>query len=270
MSGGFADINGAKIYYEFEGAGQALVMIHAGIADNRMWDDQFTEFAKDYKVIRYDMRGYGQTAPVDGEYSGHEDLYALLKYLNVEKTCVMGCSKGGGVAMNFTLEHPEMVNGLIMVCSGPGGFEFDSPPPPEWEELGAAWKSGDLEKTAAMETHIWVDGMTRTPDQVDAAVRDKVTAMNMIALKNEKLGLGKELELDPPAAKRLREIQVPTLLIVGQYDTPYLIAAGDFMADNIAGAQKVVLATAHIPSMERPEEFNLLVRTFLATLPSNA
>jgi pimeloyl-ACP methyl ester carboxylesterase len=121
-------------------------------------------------------------------------------------------------------------------------------------------------KTAAMEAHIWVDGLTRTPDQVDAKVRDKVTEMNMIALKNEKLGLGKEIELVPPAAKRLSEIQVPTLLIVGRYDTPYLIAAGDFMAANIAGAQKIVMPTAHVPSMERPHEFSQHVRKFLEGL----
>jgi pimeloyl-ACP methyl ester carboxylesterase len=266
MSGGFADINGAKINYEFEGAGSALVMIHAGIADLRMWDDQFLAFAQHHKVIRYDMRGYGKTAPVDGEFSGHEDLYALLKYLNVEKACVMGCSKGGGVAMNFTLEHPEMVSGLIMVCSGPPGFELDAPPPPIWDELGAAWKAGDLEKVASMETHIWVDGLTRTPDQVDARVRDKVTEMNMIALNNEKLELGKEVELDPPAAKRLGEIHIPTLLIVGQYDTPYILAAGDFMAANIAGAQKIMMPTAHVPSMERPHELNQHVREFLNQL----
>ncbi|MEO8610884.1 MAG: alpha/beta hydrolase [Chloroflexota bacterium] len=266
MSSGFADINGAKIYYESEGAGPALVMIHAGIADNRMWDDQFAEFANAYTVIRYDMRGYGKTAPVAGEFSGHEDLYALLKYLNVEKACVMGCSKGGGVAMNFTLEHPKMASALIMVCSGPGGFEFDSPPPPIWDELDEAWKAGDLEKVAAMEAHIWVDGIRRTPDQVDAKIRDKVTEMDLIALKYEKLELGKEMGIDPPAAKRLGEIQVPTLLIVGQYDTPYLIAAGDFMTANIAGAQKIVMPTAHIPSMERPDEFNQQLRAFLEKL----
>jgi 3-oxoadipate enol-lactonase len=263
MSGGFADINGAKMYYEMEGTGHPLVMIHAGIADNRMWDDQFMAFAQHYKVIRYDMRGYGKTAPVEGEYSGHDDLHALLKYLNVEKAYLMGCSKGGGVALNFTLQHPEMSAALIMVCSGPGGFEFDEKPPPQWDELVAAWKSGDLEKTAEIETHIWVDGLTRTPDQVDSKVRDKVTEMNMIALKNEKLGLGKEKELDPPAAKRLSEIHVPTLVIIGEYDTPYLHAAGNFMAETVAGAQKVVMPTAHVPSMERPHELSQHVKQFL-------
>src|SRR6185503_10402294 len=98
MSSGFADINGAKIYYELEGAGLPLVMIHGLFADHRMWDGQFAEFAKTYTVIRYDRRGYGKTAPVDGEFSGHEDLYALLKFLKVEKACVMGCSTGGSVA----------------------------------------------------------------------------------------------------------------------------------------------------------------------------
>jgi 3-oxoadipate enol-lactonase len=262
MTSGFADLNGAKIYYEVEGSGHTLVMIHAGIADRRMWDDQFHEFAKDYRVVCYDMRGYGQTAPVEGEFYGHEDLYGLLKFLKIDKAYVMGCSKGGGVAMNFTLEHPDIAAGLIMVCSGPGGFEFDEPPPPQWDELVAAFKAGDLEKTAMLETEIWVDG-TRPSDQVDARVRDKVTAMNMIALKNEKLGLGKDVELDPPSAKRLSEIHVPTLLIVGEYDTPYLTAAANYMEANIATSKKVLLPTAHVPSMERPAEFNALVREFL-------
>lgn len=101
---------------------------------------------------------------------------------------------------------------------------------------------------------------------MDARVRDKVTAMNLIALKNEKLGLGKEMELEPPSAKRLGEIHVPTLLIIGEYDTPYILAAGDYMAANIPGAQKVMLPTAHVPSMERPAEFNTAVREFLSGL----
>lgn len=262
MTSGFADINGAKIYYEVEGSGQALVMIHAGIADNRMWDDQFHEFAQDYRVVRYDMRGYGQTAPVDGEFYGREDLHGLLKFLHIEKAVVMGCSKGGGVAMDFTLKHPEMSAALIMVCSGPAGFDFDAAPPPQWDELVAAFQAGDLEKTAMLETEIWVDG-SRPPNSVDAAVRDKVTEMNMIALKNEKLGLGKELELGPSAAKRLGEIHVPTLLIVGEYDDAYLKAAADYMEANIATSKKVLLPTAHVPSMERPAEYNTVVREFL-------
>lgn len=174
----------------------------------------------------------------------------------------MGCSKGGGVAMNFTLEHPDMSAALIMVCSGPAGFDFDQAPPPQWDELVAAFKAGDLEKTARLETEVWVDG-TRPPNSVDAAVRDKVTAMNLIALKNEKLGLGKAMELDPPSAKRLSEIHVPTLLIVGEYDEPYSKAAADYMEANIANMKRVLLPTGHLPSMELPAEFNVAVRAFL-------
>jgi pimeloyl-ACP methyl ester carboxylesterase len=156
-----------------------------------------------------------------------------------------------------------MSKALIMVCSGPAGFVFEEAPPPQWDELVAAFQAGDLEKTALLETEIWVDG-TRPPNTVAAAVRDKVTAMNLIALKNEKLGLGKELELDPPSAKRLSEINVPTLLIVGEYDNAYLAAAGDYMEANIAGAKKISMPTAHVPSVERPTEFNAVVREFLA------
>jgi pimeloyl-ACP methyl ester carboxylesterase len=266
MQSGFADVNGAKIYYEVAGAGHPFVMIHAGIADRRMWDDQFNEFAKQYQVIRYDMRGYGKSAPVEGEYSSYQDLHALLQFLNVNKAYLMGCSKGGGVALDFTLQHPEMSAALLMICSGPGGFEFDESPPPQWDELVAAFKAGDLDKTAELETQIWVDGLNQPTDRVDAKVRDKVTEMNLIALKNEKLGLGKETELDPPAARRLSEVHVPTLLIVGEYDTPYLLAAGDYIAERIAGAQKIMLPTAHVPSMELPAEFNAQVWAFLETI----
>jgi pimeloyl-ACP methyl ester carboxylesterase len=265
MQSGFADVNGAKIYYETDGTGFPLVLVHAGIANNEMWDDQFREFAKGYQVIRYDMRGYGKTEPVDGEYSRYEDLYGILKFLGVEKAILIGCSMGGEASMNVTLEHPEMVKALIMVCSGPDGYELDEEPPPQWDEMVKAWKAGDLDQTAELEAQIWMDGIGQPRDRVPAAVRNKMMAMNRIALEHEKKGLGKEKPpLDPPAAQRLSEIHVPTLIIVGDYDTPFSQAAGDYMVEHITGAQKVTMPTAHLPSMERPDELNQHVQKFLS------
>jgi 2-hydroxy-6-oxonona-2,4-dienedioate hydrolase len=266
MESGYADINGAKIYYETDGAGQPLVMLHAGVANREMWDDQFREFAKDYRVIRFDMRGYGKTDPVEGEFSRSEDLSGLLQFLGVEKAILMGCSMGGGVSMDFTLAHPDRVNALVMVCSGPGGFEFDEAPPPQWDELVAAWKANDLERVAEMEAQIWMDGLDQPRDRVKTSIRKKMIGMNRIALQNEKKGLGKEKPLDPPAVKRLDEIRVPTLIIVGDYDTPYLKAAADHMMEQIPGAQRITMPTAHLPSMERPDELNAHVRAFLSQL----
>jgi 2-hydroxy-6-oxonona-2,4-dienedioate hydrolase len=265
MGNGFADINGARIYYEVDGAGFPFVMVHAGIAHSGMWDDQFREFAKDYRVIRYDMRGYGQSAPVDGEYALRRDLYGLLKFLGVEKAHVMGCSMGGGGAMDFALDYPEMVASLILVGASPRGFEYDVQPPPQWDELVKAFREGDLDRAAELDIQVWFDGRGRTPDQVDAVARNKIYEMDKIALQFEKLELGKPIPLDnPPAAKRLSEIKVPVLVIVGDLDQEDIIAAADFMVENLPDARKVVMAgTAHVPNMERPDEFNRYVRDFL-------
>lgn len=126
---GFAAINGANLYYEVAGSGHPLVLVHAGIADNRMWDDQFSAFANQYRVIRFDQRGYGQSPPMEGEFARHNDLYELLKFLKVERAYLIGCSMGGRVCLDFALEHPDIAAALIMVGSGPSGFDFKTAPP---------------------------------------------------------------------------------------------------------------------------------------------
>ncbi len=264
---GFAEINGAKMYYEVAGSGHPLVMVHAGIAHSGMWDDQFAFFAEHNMVIRFDMRGFGQTVPVDGEFTNRDDLYALLKYLGVERAYLMGCSKGGGVCMDFALEHPDMAVALIMVGSGPGGFEFEADPPKQRDEIVKSFEANDLERTSELETQVWVDGRGRTPDQVNPIVRHKVFEMNLMALQYEKMGLGTEKPLDPPAALRIHELKLPVLIVYGDLDTTYIVAAADFMATHIAGAKKVLMpGTAHVPNMERPAEFNQQVLNFLQTL----
>src|SRR5258708_24662778 len=101
---GYADINGAKIYYEVAGEGFPVVFVHAGVADRRMWDGQFPVFAKQFRVIRFDMRGYGNTEPVAAEYNNAADLYGLLRFLNVNGAFLGGCSLGGGTDMYFALD----------------------------------------------------------------------------------------------------------------------------------------------------------------------
>lgn len=109
-----------------------------------------------------------------------------------------------------------------------------------------------------------MDGPRRGPDVVDPAVRDLVREMNLIALKNEALQLGEELEPRPPAATRLSQIQAPTLVLVGQVDRPRPRAAADLLEKELPDARKTVMAdTAHLPNMERPDEFNSLVLNFL-------
>jgi 3-oxoadipate enol-lactonase len=274
---GFADVNGTRLYYEVAGEEHAeypIVMIHGGLVDRRLWDDQFEVFAQHYPVIRYDMRGFGDSGLVKKDappFSMEEDLYQLLQFLGVKKAYVMGLSMGGGLAINFTLVHPEMVAALIPVAAGLSGFE--APKDEEernrqlWMEADEAFKRGDLAGAVEVTLKMWTDGPLRSSGQVDPAVRQRVRAMTM---RNFERGDDQDVEpqeLEPPAATRLDAIQVPTLIIVGDKDVRAILIIADKLDAEIAGAKKVVIPnTAHHLNMEQPELFNQIVLDFLESL----
>ena len=207
---GFAQVSGARLYYEVRGNGvgvatevlgpdatptpdEPLVLIHAGIADGRMWDPQLDVFAWRYRVIRYDMRGFGATVVTERvPYSHHEDLRGLLDVLGAERALLVGCSMGAKTAIDFALEFPGRTRALVLVGPAVGGFEPDEDPPEEWDEMVAADEAGDLERLSELEIRVWVDGPYRGTDQVNPSVRDLVREMNLVALSNEESGVGAE------------------------------------------------------------------------------
>src|SRR5258708_36832836 len=119
---GFAEVNGAQLNYELAGAGSPVALLHAGIADSSMWDDQFAHFAAAHQVLRFDMRGFGQSSMPDEPHSLSDDLYGLLRQLGIGPAAIVGASIGGGAALRFAIEHPEMVTALVPVGPGLGGF----------------------------------------------------------------------------------------------------------------------------------------------------
>lgn len=123
---GFINVDNAQIYYEEMGTGKPLVMIHGGLLDRRMWDDQFAVFAGSYRVIRYDARGHGLSKAPSGTYSHHEDLKKLLDALKVERAAIMGLSMGGYIAIDFALAYPDRVSALVLVAPGLTGYDFES------------------------------------------------------------------------------------------------------------------------------------------------
>jgi 2-hydroxy-6-oxonona-2,4-dienedioate hydrolase len=259
-----ASVNGATLYHELVGEGEPLVLVHAGIADSRMWDAQIEAFAQHYRVLRYDMRGFGKSVMVEGPYSHHEDLRTLLDALDVGRAHLVGCSMGGATVLDFALRYPEKVRTLVLVGAAVSGFEPDVGPLEQWGQLASADEAGDLKRVSELEVQIWVDGPGRQPEDVPAAVRDLVREMNLIALRGEASELGKELAPEPPAADRLTEIRAPSLIIVGNSDQPQIIAAADLLGREIPNVRKVVMpGVAHLPNMERPEEFNRMVLAFL-------
>ena len=181
---GFAEVNGAKLYYETLGEGHPLILIHAGIADRRMWDDQFAVLAQYYNVIRYEVRSFGNSRPLEDSgdsvltYSDHQDLDGLLNFLNVEQAFVLGVSNGGRIAIDFTLAYPDKVKALMPICSALGGYEFQDEATEQKDAAGdAALERGDIAQAVELNLQLWVDGPQRTTDQVNSTVRRRVGEM---------------------------------------------------------------------------------------------
>jgi pimeloyl-ACP methyl ester carboxylesterase len=266
---GFMNIGNARIYYEIAGTGMPLVMIHAGVADSRQWNNEFAFFSQTHQVLRYDMRGYGKSEPVEGEFSHLSDLDSVLGALGIpEPMVLMGCSMGGGLAMDFALSHPSKARAIIMVGSAPSGLELDVPAPAKFADAEKAFEAGDLDLVAEIETQIWFDGIGRTPQQVNSEMRKLLYEMNRLALAHEVKQLGKRLpNTETSAADRLQDLDLPVLIVVGSHDTPYIRAAAEYMEERIKSARKAVIEdAAHLPNMDQPHEFRGIVEDFLKNL----
>jgi len=272
----FAEVNGTTLYYEVAGEGHPFVLIHGHLLDRRSWDDQFAVFAQRYRVIRYDQRGFGDSGLITKEasYSDRQDLYELMKFLGIESAYIMGVSGGGRLAIDFTLEHPEMVDALIPVTAGVSGFQPSEELMSKYPEvtrmytsLDEAFEQHDIARAVEVSLELGTDGPGRLPGQAAPDVRERVREMtkrNWERPDDEAQAETPPEPLEPPALGRLSQIKVPTLVILGEWDGPNPL---DQLAAEIPGAKKVVMAeTAHHPFMEKPAEFNQIVLDFLGTL----
>jgi pimeloyl-ACP methyl ester carboxylesterase len=262
---GAADVNGARLYFEVAGEGPAIVLLHAGIADSRMWDAQVGAFAEAFRVLRYDTRGYGRSNFPPGPFARHEDLHGLLRHFGIERAALVGCSMGGATAIDFALQHPEMVTALVPVASGLGGYQWSDVVSAYDEEEEAALERGDIDAVIELNLRFWVDGPRRTPEQVSPAVREAARAMLRDSSTSTE---GQPQPLEPPAITRVAEIDTPTLVVVGDEDVADIGVIADLLVTGIRGARKAVITgAAHLPNMERPAEFNRSVLDFLRGLP---
>lgn len=268
---GVAHVNNTELYYEVEGAGHPFTLIHGMLLDRRSWDDQFDVFAQQYRVVRYDMQGWGDSAQEKAEapFSPRQDLLSLLEYLNINETYLLGLSGGGTLALDFTLEHPDTVDALILVAAGMSGY-----PQHMTETIQAfigqyygALQQKDIPSAVEATVRFWTDGPRRTPEQVDAQARARITAMSTQHIQRHGDFMAHQqhmLPLEPPAFNRLAEVKAPTLIVVGDADAPEVLEIADALKQGIAGAKKVVIpGTAHHPNMEKPEQFNRVVLDFL-------
>lgn len=266
---GYAEVEGVRLFYEMAGEGPDLVFVHAGCADRRMWEGQFLPFARHYRVLRYDIRGYGNSTLAKGPFSNRQDLYRLLGFLQIPKAHFVACSIGSQTVLDFALEHPEYIASLTLVSPAVSGYRYEGPPPQPVLDLIAARQSGNLEGAAEIQAQIWVDGLKRPADQVNVAAHELVRQMSLDALKIQRDAIKEttfliEEPLQPPAMDRLEQVIAPTLTIAGDFDDDTVLAIADLLAKHIRGARKVIMhETTHLPNVEKPEEFNQIVLEFL-------
>ena len=263
---GYVDVAGGRLYYEVAGQGQPILFIHADVSDHSMWDEQVAAFAPTYRIISYDKRGFGKTTSENGAYSPREDIVALLAHLGVTRTFIVGLSNGGAQALDFTLEHPEMVDGLVVVAGGVSGFEAT----PTEDELRVFKTYEELEarKDAAglveLGVHVWCDGPFQPEGRAAESVRERLRATMSATARDHHESLTPS-KLEPPAVERLGAMRTLTLVLLGVYDFPETNSAMELLASRVPGAEKAAFETAHMVNMEQPAQFNERVGAFFAT-----
>jgi len=244
-----------------------VVLLHAGIADRRMWDPQWSALTGGRDVVRLDLRGFGESSvPPHGTLFPADDVLDTLAELGIERCHLVGASFGAGVAVEVALSRPEQVASLLL--SAPGGSLISEATPDLRAFIdaeGSALARGDLDGAVEANLAWWVDSPQRGAGDVDPVVRDLVRQMQRRAFE---VTTGwddvAEKELDPAALAPPTEIKIPTLVLVGALDLQAIHDAAQRLEDGIAGARRVDWpGTAHLPSMERPDEFLALLRDWL-------
>ena len=256
----------SDLYVEQAGAGSPVVLLHEGIGDSRMWEPQWAAYAERFHVVRFDMRGFGQSPPAIGSFSLSGDLVELLDSLALGPAALIGMSLGGSVAMETTIARPDLVSRLVLVGSGLRGFEMNDETKAGWEEEEAALERADDDEAVEINLRMWVDGPSRSPDEVDPELRRKVGEMQRRAIDiwREAGEEGNHEALVEDWGDRLGEISVPTLILVGELDRPEMREIAERLETEIPNSRRHVIAgTAHVPNMERADEFDRLVLEFL-------
>lgn len=250
----FADVHGARLRYQIAGAGEPLILLHGFTLDLRMWDDQFEQFAQRFHVVRYDLRGFGQSTVPNGKpYCHADDLAALLDHLRIDRAHVMGLSLGGGIALDFACLHPDRLNRLVLVDTTLGGYP---------------WRMRfDYKRGATTISDIRCNWLAH--DFFMPALRNPAVNARLMQIVNDYSGwhwVNQDCDAFPPPSvyERLETIRARTLVLVGEWDVPDFRDIADVLARRIPNAHKVVIAKAgHMANMEQPEAVNRAVMDFL-------
>jgi pimeloyl-ACP methyl ester carboxylesterase len=283
-------IDGAHIAYDDDGFdGPAVVLIHGGTTDRRMWGRQIPVLRDRFRVISYDWLAYGDSGDVVADHARHEQLLTLLDRLGVDHAVLVGSSDGGKLSLDAALTAPERVAGLVLVGSGLSGHVWPESFRRRYRErvherVGVerlrAYNRGTAGPVDPTDLAVYVDsvvelllaGPARTRQDIEPDIWVHAVGMYRRAAERAWAGAtraGGPQDLEPGAAKRLAEVAAPTFVVYGAEDLPEIVAVSEQLASDIPGALSVEMpATGHVPPLERPEEFNRLLLEFLDSLDS--
>ncbi|MGP8072322.1 MAG: alpha/beta fold hydrolase [Thermoplasmata archaeon] len=259
------EVAGGKIAYDVAGKGRDVILLHEGIADRRMWDREFKLLGRDHHVARYDYRGYGGSTPARSEFSPVGDLMALLDHLQMERPLIVGPSMGGKIALDLTLAHPKRVDTLLLIAPGYSGMDYAHVPGGKAtferdERLSKAaadaWAAGHLDEATEHLRQLWASALSGSAlDLFRAMVRE-----NAEEVLGERSGRFETREGEP-AAGRLKEVHVPTRILVGDRDNPAMPHCSNFLARGIAGATvQLVPGADHLLNLSKPDAFDAALR----------
>ena len=266
---GFVPVPGGRVYYEKDGSGPTLLLVHAGVANLRQWDPQVPAWAAHHTVVRYDTRGYGRTESEHVEFANRADLGAVLDHVGADAAHILGCSRGGQIALDFAVDTPERVLSLTSVAGGVGNFEPELPKEvidaiiAFDQSTSALAEAKAWGQVADLETAYWFDGPGQPADRADPATRAMVREWIYSNYAAEIEG-GIPQPLDPSAETRLDRLTMPVLAVVGDRDEAYAVASMRFLAETVPnGRLEVFENAAHLLNLEYPERFTGLVEEFI-------
>jgi pimeloyl-ACP methyl ester carboxylesterase len=248
--------DGVELYYEVHGEGPVVLLAHGYSATSQMWQGQVAPVSKAHKLVIWDMRGHGRSASPDdpslySEAHTVADMAALLDAVGARKAIVGGLSLGGYMSLAFHRRHPERVEALLIIDTGPG-YKND--------EARDGWNRNALKTAQRYET----EGL----DVLAAGSAERRTAQHASAKGLALAARGMLTQRDAGVITSLPDIRVPSIVMVGAEDTPFL-AASDYMAARIPGAKKAVIEGAgHAANLDQPEAFNAALMGFLEALPA--
>ena len=260
---GFAGVEGTRLYYQALGEGAPIVLLHGFSIDHRMWDAQVAALSAAHRVVRYDLRGFGQSPPPNAPYANADDLKALLDHLGIARAVILGLSMGGGVAINFTLAYPEATRALIVAGSTLPGHQWGPAFTASLEAVSNTARDYGVEAARRLWLeHPLFSSVQRHPDAAasTAAMVGDYSGWHWLHRDPAR-------SLKPPARDRLESIAAPTLVLIGEHEPSEFQAVAQELARRIPNARRAVLAgCGHMTNMEDPETFNRLVLDFTATL----